>query len=178
MTWADLNQTSIPFWRDDESTEEDCGGPTQRLAEPCVSDSIWGQRVAEGMHEKSERPPPCNEIFFPCSICELCDFSSFSPPPFPWLLSALAHWSSKSLKLAQSFEQGKISGELPLSAFPGVMALSNASLGPRETGLRGLPALEEEACSRCLSSNSLGVCAATHRGPDTGGSSPAPSSAS
>lgn len=37
------------------------------------------------------------------------------------------------------------------------MALSNASLGPGETGLRGLPALEEEAYSRCLSSNSLGV---------------------
>ena len=92
-------------------------------------------------------------------------------------LRALTHWSSKSLKLPQSFEQGTISGELPLSAFPGVMALSNASLGPGETCLRGLPALEEEAYSRCLSSNSLGVCAANHRGPDTG-SSPAPSSAS
>ena len=63
MTQEDSNQTSIPFWRDDEIIEDDHGGPTQRLAELCVSDSIWGQRVAEGMHEKSERHLPAVRLF-------------------------------------------------------------------------------------------------------------------
>lgn len=63
MTQADSNQTSSPFLRGDKSIEEDRGGPTQRLAELCVSDSIWGQRVAEACMKNQRDHLPAVRLF-------------------------------------------------------------------------------------------------------------------
>lgn len=108
---------------------------------------------------KIRDPTPYSGVFS-CPTYRLCAFSSLSHSLS--LVPECSHsLDSKSPGLTQSIEQGKISGDPPLSAFPGVVALSSTSLGPPGTCLREFLVLSGEPYLSCLRSNPLGSCAAT-----------------
>lgn len=120
MAQAGLNQTNIQFWGVGgmRGRQEHHGGPTQRLPEPSVSDSLsGGGEQRECM--KVQGDTPVNSGIFFLAPCSLGGFLSSYNRAFPgsgvFLLTGLPSPCGSVSPLNKGL---KIPGDLPLSTFP------------------------------------------------------------